>query len=154
MCKLYKAGGCGFKRMETQNNAFLMKLGYTMRSRSDLLWVQVLQQKYGWDKHKGPHKRNQHCSFLWRHLKKIWLDVELGTRWDLGNGRSTRFWSDTWVPEVGPLWLLTMRDITQLEASIPVNEFVSASGSWVWDRFKHELSEHVLSCISGIKAPM
>lgn len=94
MCKPLKAGGCGVKKIDQQNCAFLMKLGFALRARPDALWVQVLRHKYRWDTYKGLIRRNQGCSYLWRHLKQMWQDVDMGSRWDLGDGNGVRFWSD------------------------------------------------------------
>ncbi|KAA3472379.1 (+)-neomenthol dehydrogenase-like [Gossypium australe] len=64
-------GGLGFRHLEDQNHSFLMKIGFSLVSKSNALWVRVLRAKYSW-KDQFPYSisRNQ-CSHLWRALSKI-----------------------------------------------------------------------------------
>lgn len=39
MCQPLQHGGCGLKDIESQKKAFLMKIGYGIVSKPDLLWV-------------------------------------------------------------------------------------------------------------------
>lgn len=153
MCTSKEVGGAGFKKLEQQNRAFIMKVGFAIRSRPELLWVQVLRCKYGWDDLKGPLVMNQRCSLLWRHLLKVWPDVEIGTRWELGDGSRVHFWKDSWVSDVGPLNLVAFRDLSPGELCLSVRHFVTTEGSWNWDLFRGDLWVHILKSIAGCPVP-
>ncbi|XP_016732262.1 uncharacterized protein [Gossypium hirsutum] len=58
--------GLGFRHLSDQNTSFLMKIGFSLVSKSNMLWVRVLHSKYGW-KEQFPDSisRNQ-CSHLRR----------------------------------------------------------------------------------------
>lgn len=36
-------------------------------------------------------------SSLWKNLAKMWPHMESMTYWELGNGKTTRFWSNAWI---------------------------------------------------------
>ncbi|KAL4353854.1 hypothetical protein GQ457_06G017080 [Hibiscus cannabinus] len=46
LCLPTSQGGFGFRHIETQNEAFLMKLVFQLIANKDALWVQFLQAKY------------------------------------------------------------------------------------------------------------
>lgn len=48
MCRPQQFCGCGLKKLSSQNQALLMKIGFALISRPDQLWVQVLRAKYKW----------------------------------------------------------------------------------------------------------
>ncbi|KAA3460904.1 reverse transcriptase [Gossypium australe] len=65
-------GGLGFLHLSDQNMSFLMKIGFGLVSKSNVLWFRVLWAKYGWKEQiRGSINRSQ-CSHLWRSLAKIW----------------------------------------------------------------------------------
>lgn len=76
LCLPKCVGGLGFKRLVHMNDAFLMKLGWGMLTKSDSLWVTVLRGKYsrGIDLLKGTRYTEQD-SHLWKQLHILWLDM-------------------------------------------------------------------------------
>lgn len=95
VCQPLSRGGCGLKRLEGQNKAFLAKLAFQLVSRPDQLWVQVLRAKYNWSNKSNYTFRTRSSSHLWRSIAKIWPETEIHLHWKPGNGSCIRFWSDS-----------------------------------------------------------
>lgn len=90
---------------------------------------------------------------MWRNIKHLWEEIEIGTRWELGDGSRVRFWSDSWLPEVGPLKHLTTREISEEEAKLPSINFVNSEGNWNLNSFSAILPPNIISLILGVKPP-
>ncbi|KAA3485359.1 Retrovirus-related Pol polyprotein LINE-1 [Gossypium australe] len=48
ICQPMARGGLGFRHLNDQNSLFFMKIGFSLVSKCDTLWVRVLRSKYGW----------------------------------------------------------------------------------------------------------
>lgn len=115
MCRPHKFGGCGLKKLSSQNQALLTKIGFALISRPDQLWVQVLRAKYKWSPEGRVPPNVRNCSHLWRSLTKLWKDIKLGVKWEVGDGSSIKFWQDHWVGDLGPLKNLSLSEIPSVE---------------------------------------
>ena len=47
VCMRKEVGGLGLRKAKLQNNAFMIKLGWSLINRKDALWVQLMREKYG-----------------------------------------------------------------------------------------------------------
>ncbi|XP_016679196.1 uncharacterized protein [Gossypium hirsutum] len=94
ICQPRARGGLGFRHLNDQNLSFLMKIGFSLVSKSNALWVRVLCAKYGW-KEQFPDSisRNQ-CSHLWKALSKIWPLLRENLVWSIGDGATACCWKD------------------------------------------------------------
>ncbi|KAL4367435.1 hypothetical protein GQ457_05G028150 [Hibiscus cannabinus] len=68
-------GGLGFRDLEHQNHALLMKLGFALIINTDALWG----------------------------LSHIWNDIRWSVCWHICDGWFTDFWHDIWLDGCGPL---------------------------------------------------
>ncbi|KAG8502154.1 hypothetical protein CXB51_002169 [Gossypium anomalum] len=49
-----------------------MKIGFSLATRKDALWVRVLRSKYSWKSQLPISIHRSNCSHLWRSLSKVW----------------------------------------------------------------------------------
>ncbi|KAH1084314.1 hypothetical protein J1N35_024075 [Gossypium stocksii] len=72
-------GRLGFRHLSDQNMSFLMKIGFNLVSKSNALWVRVLQSKYGWKEQIPETINRSQCSHLWWSLSKIYRRYSMKT---------------------------------------------------------------------------
>ncbi|KAH1057051.1 hypothetical protein J1N35_035116 [Gossypium stocksii] len=71
ICQPKMHGGLGFRRLEDQNKAFMMKIGYSLITKSEALWVQVLRAKYGLQDVLPDSIMKHRCSYMWNVVTKL-----------------------------------------------------------------------------------
>ncbi|XP_061362932.1 uncharacterized protein LOC133306628 [Gastrolobium bilobum] len=144
ICRPKKEGGLGFREQNQVNKAFSMKLGFGLLANRDDLWAKVLCSKYKVGDDLMPRLNCcRNVSNTWRGIQNSWEVVKEGTRISLGDGESTKFWLDHWLPCDGNL-------LDKVSVSFPeefqhwkVAECVT-NGEWEWDKFSPYLSDEVL----------
>ncbi|MBA0880693.1 hypothetical protein Goshw_010904 [Gossypium schwendimanii] len=96
---------------------------------------------------KASARRN--CSYVWRSLSTVWMDLRRSVFWQLGDGCNTKFWTDIWICELGPLIdSFIVGELAFKEASIYA--MTTVTREWNWDCFENELPQNFLSCIASI----
>ncbi|MBA0727536.1 hypothetical protein Golax_000515 [Gossypium laxum] len=96
---------------------------------------------------KASARRN--CSYVWRSLSTVWMDLRRSVFWQLGDGCNTKFWTDIWISELGPLIdSFIVGELAFKEASIYA--MTTITREWNWDCFENELPQNFLSCIASI----
>ncbi|KAA3482036.1 RNA-directed DNA polymerase (Reverse transcriptase) [Gossypium australe] len=152
ICQPRACGGLGLRQLKDQNSSFFMKIGFSLVSKSDMLWVRALRSKYGW-KSQLPEtiSRNQ-CSHLWRSLSKLWPIIRENLIWSVGDGANVWCWKDPWIPGMGPL-ISKIPSFSNLNLDCCVKEMVNIDGSWNLDLFRVWLSEEVINRITSIPPP-
>ncbi|XP_026410597.1 uncharacterized protein LOC113305812 [Papaver somniferum] len=78
-------GGLGIRRLEVVNNALLMKLTWRIMTE-DEEWTRFMRDKFM--NKKGEWTKSYKQSSIWSGLKWVIQDVDDGSRWMVGNGRS------------------------------------------------------------------
>lgn len=63
-----------------------------------------------------------------RSLTKLWKDIKLGVKWEVGDGSSIKFWQDHWVGDLGPLKNLSLSEIPSVELARPIKNYVDNNG--------------------------
>lgn len=48
-------------------------------------------------------RRTSRGSWLWNSLCDVWKKMHSNVRWCVGDGKTTGFWEDNWIPNHGPL---------------------------------------------------
>lgn len=71
--------------------------------------------------------------------------------WKLGCGQHVRFWTDSWVPDVGKLYLHTKPAVT-IDPIAHVEDFIKEDGGWDWRNLHSLLTTQIYSCISLLPA--
>ncbi|CAN1822044.1 Putative ribonuclease H protein At1g65750, partial [Linum perenne] len=76
ICRPKDQGGLGLRKARELNQAYLMKLGWTILNSPDKLWVQVMTNKYLKDTSEGLQlRRKTGGSALWRGIRAVWHDL-------------------------------------------------------------------------------
>ncbi|KAJ1420415.1 Reverse transcriptase zinc-binding domain [Sesbania bispinosa] len=91
-------------------------------------------------------------SFLWKGISKVWHHLDQCIVWILGDGNSTKFWTDNFIPSCGPIIHHATKDIPDWKLNIFVSSVVGEQG-WNWDMFEYSLASNIISYISSIKPP-
>ncbi|KAF7812620.1 putative ribonuclease H protein At1g65750 family [Senna tora] len=79
------------------NFSNMVKKAWGTVNQKDDLWTRVLRTKYRcWDDVLPQMKSSGNSSRLWKGVVRNWDHVVNGLKWRIGNGRTTRFWTDGW----------------------------------------------------------
>jgi hypothetical protein len=97
ICRPKNQGGLGVLDLQVQNKALLLKNLHKFYNRHDIPWVNLVWNSY-YSNGNLPGRRFE-GSFWWKaHLKLIDTYKAMG-RCNLGDGKSTLFWTDLWENE-------------------------------------------------------
>jgi hypothetical protein len=91
-------GGLGVLRLETQNEALLIKFLHKFFNRSDLPWVHLIWNKYYLPRGLPGHRNIG--SFWWKSMIKLLPNFKGLAIPAIGNGRSISFWDDQWSQSI------------------------------------------------------
>ena len=58
-----------------------------------------------------------------------------GVSWQLGNGKSVKFWKDNWAEGLAPLGTIATSEINQMKEDRSVATYVDENGCWKWNEF-------------------
>jgi mannosylglycoprotein endo-beta-mannosidase len=100
VCRPKDQGGLGVINSRFMNIALMIKWIWRLfhPSEQDNLWYKLLQAKYV-NSDNIFATSTQGGSQFWRSLNKIKHFFKLGSRFVVGNGRKTLFWTDCWLGE-------------------------------------------------------
>ena len=84
--------------MRQLNSAYLMKLGWRLKSEPASLWARILKEKYG-PRGRGTLRESAtySCSHTWRGIKENMDFTNQGIGFAIGDGRQTMFWKQRWL---------------------------------------------------------
>lgn len=123
-----KKGGLGFRYLHLFNKVMLARQAWWLLQVSDSLCAQVLKAKY------YPHTKILHCqphqgiSYSWCSILTGLKLLKEGIIWRVGDGATTKIWSDPWLPKG-----VTRRPVTPRGASLltMVSELIDPiTGGW------------------------
>ncbi|PNX96332.1 hypothetical protein L195_g019536 [Trifolium pratense] len=87
------------------------------------------------------------CSSTWRAIVSVKETMIEIMQWNIGNGRTIQFWSDTWLPSRIVLNEVTRQQINQTLANKTVEYFSDNNGNWTLQEVLHLLPDHVIEQI-------
>ncbi|KAK8537488.1 hypothetical protein V6N12_043650 [Hibiscus sabdariffa] len=118
----------------------------------EALWVRLLREKYKIQEFIPTSISRRSCSPLWRALSGSWEALLSNLAWTLGNGESVNFFSDIWVPALGPL-----SDYSKIPASamsqISFASVLNEHGEWDVAKLSEVFTVNAVPYILGIKPP-
>ena len=98
VCAPFTRGGLGFSSLQHLSSCLRLSHLTKLHSRSTARGVFPLAARYGWSDDQDLGTTHAYDSHVWRDIAKgIPLFRNL-TQVDVGNGTSTAFWLDLWVP--------------------------------------------------------
>lgn len=146
-------GGLGMKDLHKFNNALIMKLGWGLIARPEALWVRVLHSKYDCGYGMLPRvEARKNASNAWRRIVSVWKELFQGVLWVIGNGESTRFWLDAWLPSRIILKNVVVSPIPEEMINDPLSEYSDYAGQWCFERFQHYIPPEILGQFYGCMA--
>ncbi|CAL1387091.1 unnamed protein product [Linum trigynum] len=100
MCKSKHEGGMGFRRFEQFNQALLAKIGWRILAEPQSLLAQVYKGKYFPSGHFLNAKARSRPSWGWQSVLYGRDLLEMGLRWQIGNGHSASLLRSPWIPQL------------------------------------------------------
>uniref|UniRef100_A0A2N9GM00 RNase H type-1 domain-containing protein n=1 Tax=Fagus sylvatica TaxID=28930 RepID=A0A2N9GM00_FAGSY len=98
MCRPKCLGGMGFRDLMKFNEALLEKQVWRLIHNKESLMYKVFKAKF------FPHgmimdaRHSARASYAWKSILNARHVITQGSRWRIGNGLSTKIWSDKWLP--------------------------------------------------------
>ncbi|KAG7591715.1 Zinc finger CCHC-type [Arabidopsis thaliana x Arabidopsis arenosa] len=100
VCRTKKEGGLGIKLARVMNKALVAKVAWRLLNDKTSLWARVLRSKY-----KVKEVQDPSWTVVKGTWSSTWKSIILGMRevvipglsWVVGDGKSTKFWSDKWL---------------------------------------------------------
>ncbi|EOY32946.1 Uncharacterized protein TCM_040961 [Theobroma cacao] len=98
------------------------------------LQVKILRGKYSLGSYLIPESINRtEASFLWSSLSRLWQTFRQNIKWAIRDGRTTRFWIDTWIGE--RLLLKAAQSLgCFIDDNSHVRDLVQPNGAWDVER--------------------
>ncbi|XP_015936169.1 uncharacterized protein LOC107462117 [Arachis duranensis] len=151
LCQPKYLGGLGFKKLETMNVAFLLKILWKIHTDKEaFLWVQTLVNKYGRDKILlHDMKVCVTDSPLWKELTKLQGLFYQNISRSIGDGKEANMWRDRWVKNEPPLLLNSKKLIDNTNINMTVSEAV-IHGQWNFEFLQQFLHEKTLCKIRAL----
>lgn len=109
------------------------------------LWAKVITNKYGWNRdivHEIHPRRD--ASNKWRGIIKTIPLIREGFRFNVRNGRQTRFWKDAWLGDKPLNEMVTKGSNVENEDEC-VAELWTYGIEWKWDKISKRISGEDIS---------
>ncbi|KAF7833196.1 putative ribonuclease H protein At1g65750 family [Senna tora] len=91
-------GGLGIRSARKTNTALLGKAVWSIATKENKLWVNLLRSKYGVDDVLSCNYRASD-SYIWKGIIKAKNILQNGFSMRIGDGMETALWSDIWVED-------------------------------------------------------
>ena len=98
MCAPKEEGGMGFRDLKAFNIALLAKQGWRLQNCPNSLFHRVYKVKYFPNGDFLNALLGRHPSYSWCSIMEARKVVQLGCRWQIGNGGSVSLWRGKWLP--------------------------------------------------------
>ncbi|QHO57258.1 Putative ribonuclease H protein [Arachis hypogaea] len=132
------------KKIQTMNDAFLMKIVWRFMKVPEALWSQVLTHKYK----EGPCLQSKPSdSPFWKDITKLWHALKEYCSVAIGDGSTTSFWDDVWVQNEGCLSSKALTPIPDEQKNGKVVEYTNGRGEWDLEKLMALLPTEVIDKI-------
>ena len=128
ICKPKSLGGLGIRKSEHMNKALQMKLLWKIIAEPNNIWVRIVNEKYLRNMELFSYKKQTNTSWQWSKLMSLRSEFREGLHWQIGDGRTIRFWTDSWTTK-GPL-LTYAKGQSMINKEATVNEFFNSEKKW------------------------
>nr|KYP62996.1 Putative ribonuclease H protein At1g65750 family [Cajanus cajan] len=147
-------GGLGLRSSRVLNSLFCMKNCWQICTHPEKLWVQVVRSKYNCGNDLLPFVgRKANSSNFWKGLCSVWEPFRKGLVWRIGDGCSTNFWFDHWIPAIPKLISEADHFVPMQEINKHVADYVDQFGEWNLSSIEHLLPPDIFNVILGQSAP-
>nr|KYP50870.1 Putative ribonuclease H protein At1g65750 family [Cajanus cajan] len=154
VCKEKKEGGLGIREFRMVNTSFMMKNCWTICSQPERLWVQILRSKYGCGDGIIPKIAcKKVASNIWRGICHAWGTVLPMLTWNIGDGKTVKFWSDKWLPSRTVLVNNVDPSLPSEERQKVVADYINPFGNCEIERIRQYMPQDMVSEILGMAPP-
>ncbi|GAU14937.1 hypothetical protein TSUD_47300 [Trifolium subterraneum] len=122
-------GGLGLRKLNTMNQACLLKLGWKINSGASDFWCEVLRGKYNCQTIGEDMDTKVSDSSLWKNIVKLSPNLNKYSFWAVFNGRTVDAWTKAWID-------IDLR-VIDLDVNIPIElqkakvcDLVDNNGDW------------------------
>ena len=95
--KTKQQGGLGIRDIKLNNEAFLPNQAWRIWTNLNGIRAKFLKQRHFPNTHFLNPTISNYGSHSWKAILKGHSILSKGTRWIVGNGQSTKFWTDPWL---------------------------------------------------------
>jgi ribonuclease HI len=143
--------GLGLRKLETMNQACLLKLKWKYHSNNNDLWCNVLRGKY----EDGRAQRNAATrntdSPLWKNLVALTSKLEQHSVWSVRDGASVDAWNHAWIED--GVQIAKVVDIPTHLQGFKVKDLTDQDGGWKRELFHDWLPKDIEDKIAAIFPP-
>ncbi|OMO51138.1 reverse transcriptase [Corchorus capsularis] len=139
-------GGLNLRKAKLRNIALMAKLIWRAKKNPDNFWVRALRSKYKLDRMELRKGTN---SDVWNSMVKGADVFNKGCKVIIKNGRSTFFWSDSWLTNA-PLRSLIQGPLGPNEEFLLVSNCICTNGEWKLDQVSFEFPPELQSKIKSL----
>jgi ribonuclease HI len=153
MTKPKQYGGMGFRTLHSMNVACIMKLGWSLMTREQSLWGDVMIGKYGRDGWaQGRVIAKPTDSPLWKAIVTSWPHLDHHKCWSVGKGNKINFWTDKCID--GSVRISDYaNDIPDTAGNWKVQDVATAHGSWNFDMINNLVPASIVKKMHAIVLP-
>ena len=144
-------GGLGIRSMRQLNSAFLMKLGWRVKTEPSALWVRILKEKYSRGRElEGFNGHISSVSNAWRGIRETMALTKKGMGFTIGDGRLAEFWNHAWLDKQ-ILREQTRCHIPEAQQGYKVCEYWQPNIGWDWATLSQFLPTNILQRIASME---
>ncbi|XP_019175452.1 PREDICTED: uncharacterized protein LOC109170754 [Ipomoea nil] len=142
-------GGLGLRKLQTMNEACMMKLCWRLKTEPNALWEKTLITKYHHS--SGSHldtTRRRNTSNAWKGISAARETLESGLTHVVRNGKSTRFWMDPCLTPK-PLYEKLCGTLSLPDLYANVEDYWDKVRGWKWEKLQRSLPTEEMERLAG-----
>ncbi|XP_074318601.1 uncharacterized protein LOC141655419 [Silene latifolia] len=98
LCRPKGLGGMGFRDFHIFNVALIGKQVWRLMTEPDNLWARLMRARYYPNGEFSTAELGYNPSYTWRGILEARKEIWSGLRRRIGDGQTTRVWTDAWIP--------------------------------------------------------
>lgn len=100
ICRDRKDGGLGISSSSVMSEALRDKMAWQLVTEEGKQWIEICKRKYLQKENSFLRTKNlPYRSSFWNVLVQVQRNINRYITWQVGNGKNTYFWEDTWLRE-------------------------------------------------------
>ncbi|WZY89335.1 hypothetical protein YC2023_046070 [Brassica napus] len=149
VCIPKREGGLGFRDLESFNQALLGKQVWRIMQNPNCLMARVLRARYFPDGDILKATLKKKSSYAWKSILHGKDLIVKGMRYIIGNGESTKMWTDSWLSLHPPR---PPRSRGEVNTNSKVSDYVLNNGrGWNLDKLREDVIQEDIEKILELK---
>ena len=146
--KTKQQGGLGIRDIKLNNEAFLTNQAWRIWTNPNGIWAKFLKQRHFPNTHFLNLAISTYGSHSWKAILKGRSILSKGTCWIVGNGQSTKFWTDPWLPNC-TLRTLIHGPLMPGEDHTKVSDVLAPNSQWNLNPLSFDLPMSIIKQIQA-----